>query len=110
MFGVIGGQETLTHFGIGNVIAGLDNVLGILAEDLQNRAPRAGLDRGSQRRRSVLRRGIGLLRLGRRGQQRHCHDCSRGSPKPARRSEFEHDHGDDLRCVGILAPPASQSL
>ena len=66
MFGVIGGQETLAHFGIGNVIAGLDNVLCILAENLQNGAPRPGLDRGSQRRRSVLRRGIGLLRLGRR--------------------------------------------
>src|SRR5207302_6204038 len=31
MFGVIGRQETLAHLGIGNVIAGLDNFLSILA-------------------------------------------------------------------------------
>jgi hypothetical protein len=35
MFRVIGGQETLAHLGIGNVIAGLDDVRRILAEDLQ---------------------------------------------------------------------------
>ena len=109
MFGVIGGQETLAHFGIGNVIAGLDNVLGILAEDLQNGAPRPGLDRGSQRRRSVLRRGIGLLRLGRRGQQRHCHDCTEAHRSRAT-ERIEHDHGNASGRVGIFAPPASQSL
>ena len=66
----------LAHLGVRNVIAGLDNVGPGIAEDLQNSALGASLDCCNQSSRSVLRRGIGLLRLRCRRQQRHRHDCA----------------------------------
>ena len=58
MFRVIHGHEALAYLGVGDIVAGGDDVLGGLAEHLQNGA-RAALDRGRKRRGCLLRCRIG---------------------------------------------------
>src|SRR6185437_3724861 len=111
MLCVVGREETLARLGVGDIVAGFNDVSGSTAEYRQNGSRRTGLDRGGQRRRSVLRRGIGLLGAGYGDRQRQHHHGGDGRPRGSIKSEWpKYDHGDTSAGVGIPAPPASQSL
>ena len=103
MLGVIHGGEALTYVDVGDLVARGDDVIGGLAEHLQNIA-RAALDRGRKRRGCLLRCRIGLLRLRRGAQQRQRQAARQGRTL----KRLQTDHGETS--AGIRAPPASQSL
>src|SRR5258707_15781611 len=67
---VISGEEKLARLGVRDLIAGLDDVLGAMAEHLQDGSLCPALDRSGQGGHGVLRCRIGLRGLRRRGQQR----------------------------------------
>src|SRR5262249_16708061 len=100
---VVHREEALAYVGIGDLVAGGDDVLGRAAQNLQD-VVRTALDGGRQRGGSILRRGERLLRLGGRAQQEQ-----RGDARQDRALQrLQTDHG--VTSAGIFAPPASQSL
>ena len=69
MPGIIGRQEFRACVGVGDIITGIDDVLAIGAEHLQDILLHAGLDGGGERAGRIVRTGEGLLGLRRRSHQ-----------------------------------------
>src|SRR5262245_52235546 len=110
MLGVVSRHEFVASVGIGDVVAGVDDVFAVSAEHFQYILLHAGLDGCDERTGCIVRTAEGLLGLCRRHQPTQAHDCGEARKEANMSRRMKNGHDQLLEPTGMCAPPASQSL